>query len=60
VALNVAAVPGDRRLTRAIGSTLASVFPSVWAWPRLGFRRSHVQANRQAANGVPAGLPRRR
>jgi spermidine synthase len=37
VALNVAAVPGDRRLTRAIGSTLASVFPSVWAWPALRF-----------------------
>jgi spermidine synthase len=37
VALNVAAVPGDRRLTRAIGSTLRSVFPSVWAWPALEF-----------------------
>ena len=37
VALNVAAVPGDRRLTRAIGSTLASVFPSVWVWPALRF-----------------------
>ena len=37
VALNVAAVPGDRGLTRAIGSTLASVFPSVWVWPALRF-----------------------
>jgi hypothetical protein len=37
VALNVAATPYDRQLTRAIGSTLASVFPQVWRISALRF-----------------------
>ena len=37
VALNVAAVPGDRRLTRALGTTLRSQLPQAWTWPALRF-----------------------
>lgn len=37
VALNVAAVPGDERLSRAIGSTMRAVFPQVWRWKPLRF-----------------------
>jgi hypothetical protein len=40
VALNVATVPGDRRLVRALTSTLASEFPYVRVWPVLRF--NHV------------------
>lgn len=37
VALNVASVPDDERLVRAIGRTLASELPLVLAWPALKF-----------------------
>jgi len=37
VALNVATVPDDQRLVRAVGTTLASEFPQVLAWPALRF-----------------------
>jgi hypothetical protein len=37
VALNVAATPYDRQLTRAIGSTLATVFPQIWRISALRF-----------------------
>ena len=37
VALNVAAVPDDRRLVRAVGTTLAAEFPQVVEWPALRF-----------------------
>jgi hypothetical protein len=37
VALNVATVPGDRRLVRELSGTLASVFPEVRVWPVLRF-----------------------
>ncbi len=37
VALNVAATPHDRGLTRGIGTTLAAVFPQVWRWTALRF-----------------------
>jgi hypothetical protein len=37
VALNVAAVPDDKRLVRAIGATLAAEFPQVLEWPVLRF-----------------------
>jgi hypothetical protein len=37
VALNVAATPGDRRLSRSIGTTLLTAFPQVWRWPALRF-----------------------
>ncbi len=37
VALNVAAVPDDKRLVRAIGGTLRAEFPQVFEWPALRF-----------------------
>jgi len=37
VALNVAATPNDHRLSRAIGTTLLTVFPQAWRWPALRF-----------------------
>jgi spermidine synthase len=37
VALNVAAVPDDKRLVRAVGGTLAVELPQVLEWPALRF-----------------------
>jgi spermidine synthase len=37
VALNVASVPGDERLSAAVGSTLLAVFPQAWTWKPLRF-----------------------
>ena len=37
VVLNVAAVPDDKRLVRAVGGTLAADFPQVLEWPALRF-----------------------
>ncbi len=37
VALNVAAVPDDKRLVRAVGGTLAAELPQVMEWPALRF-----------------------
>ena len=37
VALNVAAVPDDKRLVDAVGGTLAAGFPQVLEWPALRF-----------------------
>ena len=37
VALNVASVPGDERLSEAIGSTLLAEFPQAWRWRPLRF-----------------------
>jgi spermidine synthase len=37
LALNVARVPGDDRLSRAIGSSIRAVFPQAWGWKPLRF-----------------------
>jgi spermidine synthase len=37
LALNVAAVPGDDRLSEAIGSTVLAAFPQAWRWKPLRF-----------------------
>jgi spermidine synthase len=37
LALNVAAVPGDDRLSEAVGSTVLSAFPQAWRWKPLRF-----------------------
>jgi predicted membrane-bound spermidine synthase len=37
IALNVAGVPGDERLSEAIGSTLLAEFPQAWRWQPLRF-----------------------
>jgi spermidine synthase len=37
VALNIAAMPEDKRLVRAVGGTLAAELPQVLEWPALSF-----------------------
>jgi spermidine synthase len=37
IALNVATVPEDDRLSNAIGSTMLAAFPQVWRWRALRF-----------------------
>jgi spermidine synthase len=37
IALNVAATPHDRRLSKAIGTTLLTAFPQAWRWRALRF-----------------------
>jgi spermidine synthase len=39
VALNVATVPGDRRLARHLAGTLATEFPQVWTWQVVRFNQ---------------------
>jgi spermidine synthase len=56
VALNVAAVPEDKRLVRAVGSTLAAEFPEVLEWPALRFNTIVLGLTEPSA---PAELERR-
>ena len=37
LALNVAAVPGDERLSEAIGSSVLAAYPQAWRWKPLRF-----------------------
>jgi hypothetical protein len=37
IALNVAATPGDRKLSDAIGTTLLTAFPQAWRWRALRY-----------------------
>jgi spermidine synthase len=49
IALNVAATPHDRQLTRAIGTTLAAVFPQVWRISALRFNDLLIALQRPVA-----------
>ena len=49
LALNVAAVPGDDRLSRAIGSTLLAAFPQAWRWKPLRFNELVLAFDRPIA-----------
>lgn len=51
VALNVASVPGDTRLVRAIGTTLAAELPQVLAWPALRFNTIVLGLTRPLTRG---------
>jgi len=62
VALNVAAVPDDKRLVEAVGGTLAADFPQVLEWPALRFNTivvgfteplSATQLRRRLDSGPP-------
>jgi len=62
VALNVAAVPDDKRLVEAVGGTLAADFPQVVEWPALRFNTivvgfteplSATRLRRRLASGPP-------
>ena len=45
LALNVAAVPDDDRLSRAIASTLLAEYPQVWRWKPLRFNELQLGYN---------------
>jgi hypothetical protein len=52
VALNVAATPDDHRLSRALGTTLLSVFPQAWRWRALRFNDLLLGLDRPVSRGV--------
>src|SRR6266446_2685343 len=52
LALNVAKVPGDDRLTRAVDTTLLAVFPQVWRWPALRFNDLVVALDRPVPRSI--------
>ena len=52
LALNVAKVPGDDRLIRAVDATLLDVFPQVWRWPALRFNDMVFALDRPAPRSV--------
>ena len=52
LAMNVAKVPGDDRLTRAIERTLLAAFPQVWRWPALRFSDLVFALDRRATRSV--------
>jgi spermidine synthase len=64
MALNVAAVPGDDRLSRAIGSTVVAAFPQAWRWRPLRFNELLLAFDRPVeraelearVDAVPLGL----
>jgi spermidine synthase len=49
LALNVAAVPGDERLVRAVGSTVLAAFPQAWRWKPLRFNELLLAFDRPLA-----------
>jgi len=68
VALNVAKVPDDERLVRAIGRTLATELPQVLEWPALRFNTivlglteplSSAEIRERLREGPPAIAPLR-
>jgi spermidine synthase len=52
LALNVAKVPGDDRLTRAVDTTLLAAFPQVWRWPALRFNDMVLALDRSVTRSV--------
>ena len=59
VALNVAAVPDDKRLVRAVGATLAAELPQVLEWPALRFNTIVLGLTEPLAEGEVARRLRR-
>jgi SAM-dependent methyltransferase len=54
LALNVAVVPGDERLSEAIGSTLLAAFPQVWRWKPLRFNALVLALDRPVSRRILA------
>jgi len=52
LALNIAAVPGDDRLARAIGSTVRAAYPQAWVWPALRFNELVLGFDRPAGRAT--------
>ena len=66
VALNVATVPGDKRLSDALGTTMLTQFASVWRWRALEFNQlllafprqvSQAELSSRVAGIAPAAEP---
>jgi spermidine synthase len=61
LALNVAAVPGDERLSEAIGSSVLAAFPQAWRWKPLRFNELMLAPDRPTSRAVllerVAGVP---
>jgi spermidine synthase len=66
LALNVAAVENDERLSQAVGTTLLSAFPQAWRWKPLRFNElilafdrpvSHAELLERVARISPAARP---
>jgi len=55
VALNVAGVPGDERLSEAIGTTLLAAFPQAWRWRPLRFNELMLGFDRPESRGALVG-----
>ncbi|MDQ3867680.1 MAG: fused MFS/spermidine synthase [Actinomycetota bacterium] len=49
LALNVAGVPGDERLSDAIGSTVLAAYPQAWRWRPLRFNELLLALDRPVA-----------
>jgi spermidine synthase len=52
LALNVARVPGDERLSHAIGSTLLAAFPQAWVWKPLRFNELQLAFDRPTSRAA--------
>ena len=52
LALNVAAVPGDERLSDAIGTTVLAAFPQAWRWKPLRFNELVLAFDRPVSRGA--------
>jgi spermidine synthase len=51
LALNVGAVPGDERLSEAIGSSVLAAFPQAWRWKPLRFNELMLGLDRPLPRG---------
>ncbi|MDQ6846823.1 MAG: fused MFS/spermidine synthase [Candidatus Dormibacteraeota bacterium] len=59
IAFNMARVPGDDRLARAVSGTLATVFPDARTWPALSFNELVVGFDhRMSASALQTRLQR--
>lgn len=59
LALNVARVPGDNRLSRAVGSTVLAAFPQAWVWKPLRFNELVLAFDRRTSRAaLEAGVGR--
>ena len=64
LALNIASVPSDRRLSRAIGSSVRAAYPQAWRWKPLRFNELMLGFDRQVSpqllsrrvGGAPAAV----
>ena len=59
LALNVATVPGDRRLPDTIGSTVLAAFPQAWRWQPLRFNELLLGFDRPVGRADLVGRVRR-